>query len=93
LRHFFNPAEFVAAYNELDIAHATDDKAALLRIDRLVEFAGEVWVLDYKTGEQVNVNDHREQIVAYCEAVRQLYPGKAVRGAVIDAVGSLGVLQ
>jgi ATP-dependent helicase/nuclease subunit A len=58
-----------------------------------VEFATEVWVLDYKSGDRVNVNQHREQIVAYCDAVRDLYPGKAVRGAVIAADGSLGVVQ
>jgi ATP-dependent helicase/nuclease subunit A len=93
LRRFFDPAEFVAAYNELDISHAAGGEAALLRIDRLVEFATEVWVLDYKSGDQVNANQHREQIAAYCEAVRDLYPGKAIRGAVIAADGSLGVLQ
>lgn len=93
LRRFFNPAEFVTAYNELEIAHASGEEAALLRIDRLVEFGDEVWVLDYKSGEDVNVNQHREQIVAYCDAVRKLYPGKVVRGAVIDSSGSLGVLQ
>jgi ATP-dependent helicase/nuclease subunit A len=65
----------------------------LERVDRLVEFETEVWVLDYKSSEHASAEQHREQVVAYCKAVRDLYPGKSVRGAVIDGAGRLGVLQ
>jgi ATP-dependent helicase/nuclease subunit A len=95
LQRFFDPTKFVAAYNELEIAQVANDSddAKLARIDRLVEFETEVWVLDYKSSERANADQHREQIVAYCDAVRDLYPGKAVRGAVIDGAGGLGVVQ
>jgi ATP-dependent helicase/nuclease subunit A len=94
LQRFFDTAKFIAAYNELEIAQVANDNgdAKLERIDRLVEFETEVWVLDYKSSERANADQHREQIVAYCDAVRDLYPGKSVRGAVIDGTGGLGVV-
>jgi ATP-dependent helicase/nuclease subunit A len=95
LQRFFDPGKFVAAFNELEIAQLANDTGdtKLERIDRLVVFENEVWVLDYKSGEHANAEQHREQIVAYCEAVRGLYPGKTVRGAVIDGAGGLSVLR
>jgi ATP-dependent helicase/nuclease subunit A len=101
LRRFFDPAIFIAAYNELEISFARDVDAGAgikknsmgtansQRIDRLVEFENEVWVLDYKSGQHVSTEQHREQIDAYCDAVRMLYAAKKVRGAVIDGEGAL----
>jgi ATP-dependent helicase/nuclease subunit A len=95
LQRFFDPAKFVAAYNELEIAQVLNETGdtKLERIDRLVEFETEVWVLDYKSSARASADQHREQISAYCDAVRDLYRGKSVQGAVIDGDGRLSVLQ
>ncbi len=84
LRRFYDVSEFIRAFNEIEIANEN----GVLRIDRLVEFDTEVWVLDYKTG-QTDAGQYRDQIAAYCQAIAQLYPGKSVRGALISTVGEL----
>jgi ATP-dependent helicase/nuclease subunit A len=92
LASFFVPDRFVAAHNEVEITVVADGLARLQRIDRLVLLEGEAWVLDYKTGA-VDVEQHRLQIDAYCDAVMAIYPGKTLRGAVIDRDGALWVLR
>ncbi|HLF21268.1 MAG TPA: double-strand break repair helicase AddA [Aestuariivirga sp.] len=59
------------------------------RIDRLAVTAGAVTILDYKTGHnwpetaaQADPN-HILQLAAYREAVRQIYPGRAIRAALL----------
>jgi ATP-dependent helicase/nuclease subunit A len=92
LARFFDPNAFVAAYNELEISFSGNNSptdSSSQRIDRLVEFENEVWVLDYKSGEHINAEQHRDQVSAYCDAVRELYSSKSVRGAVIDGDGAL----
>ena len=96
LQKFFRRDLFVSAHNELEIALTVDGAVVMQRIDRLVEFVDEVWVLDYKTGVVDHAQareQHRVQIDAYCDAIAPLYPGRAVRGAVIDGDGTLRVLR
>ena len=88
LERFFDARQFVKAHNEIEIAMQVDAELLTHRIDRLVEFEREVWVLDYKTGN-TNVALHHAQIAAYCSAVAPLYRDKAIFGAVIDATGAL----
>ena len=88
LQRFFDASQFVTAHNEIEIALQVDAELLTHRIDRLVEFEREVWVLDYKTGN-TNVALHHAQIAAYCSAVAPLYRDKAIFGAVIDATGAL----
>ncbi len=92
LQRFFNAEQFVTAHNEIEIAMQVSGELIMQRIDRLVEFEREVWVLDYKTGAG-NVDAHQAQIAAYCDAVMPLYKNKTVRGAVIDLVGELHILR
>ena len=81
LAHFFDPARFQLARNEIEIVSA----GALLRIDRLVEFESEVWVLDYKARVLDSERAaYRAQINAYAGAVAPLYPGKKIHAALID---------
>ena len=47
LARFFDPKQYISASNEMPYINA---KGELKRIDRLVEFDNEVWVLDYKLG-------------------------------------------
>jgi ATP-dependent helicase/nuclease subunit A len=92
LQRFFNADQFVAAHNEIEIAIQMSGELIMQRIDRLVEFEREVWVLDYKTGAG-NMDLYHAQIAAYCDAVMPLYKNKTVRGAVIDLMGELHILR
>lgn len=92
LRKFFDPSQYVAAFNEWEITATLNHKIQTQCIDRLVEFVNEVWVLDYKTGGVIDAALHQEQIQHYCYAVAALYPTKIIYGAVIDAEGQLTVL-
>jgi ATP-dependent helicase/nuclease subunit A len=92
LQRFFDADKFVAAHNEIEIAIQMSGELIMQRIDRLVEFEREVWVLDYKTGAG-NMDLYHAQIAAYCDAVMPLYKNKTVRGAVIDLMGELHILR
>lgn len=92
LQRFFDPAQYVVAFNELEMITTLDHQIQIQRVDRLVEFENEVWVLDYKTGGGSDAKLYREQIENYCHAVAALYPAKIIGGAIIDAEGQLKVL-
>ncbi len=84
LARFFAPAQFTQAGNEVEIAHPE----GTVRIDRLVWFESEIWVLDYKTGE-ADVTRYRSQVEGYCRLVAELYPALRVRGALVAGDGAL----
>ena len=62
-------------------------KGELKRIDRLVEFDDEVWVLDYKLGDSEDAARYRAQMQEYRAAMQSVYAGKAVRCALVFADG------
>jgi ATP-dependent helicase/nuclease subunit A len=80
-RRFFESGR---ARNELEYIGA-DGQAR--RIDRLVEYDDEVWVLDYKTGSPNEA--YQTQIDDYRQAVAALYPGKRIRAALLFADGRM----
>jgi len=84
LQRFFDPARYLHASNELPYVNADGE---LRRIDRLVEFDDEVWVLDYKMGERIKPDTYREQMAEYRRAMRALHPQKAVRCALLFEAG------
>lgn len=88
LRRFFDPAQYRRAWNEADLAGGDGSQ---LRIDRLVEFDGEVWVLDYKSSGSgtARLDDYRAQVAGYCRAVAAAFPGRKVRGALLFSDASL----
>jgi len=85
MRRFFEPARYRRAENELELMSGGE----LRRIDRMVEFDDEVWILDYKSGVAGGIAAWRAQLAAYRDMLRPLYPGKAVRAAVVLADGGL----
>ncbi|HEY6096049.1 MAG TPA: UvrD-helicase domain-containing protein [Gallionellaceae bacterium] len=85
LRRFFDASAFASASNELPYVNA---RGELKRIDRLVEFENEVWVLDYKTGT-TDVSAHRAQMEEYRRAMQSVYGSKPVRTALLFADGRL----
>ena len=97
LAGFFDPARFLRAYNEMAIL---DEEGALQRLDRVVEFDDEIWVIDYKTGadslretDAVLQDRHRGQLVRYARLLARFYPAKPIRAALILADGRLISLE
>ena len=86
LQRFFDPRHYHNACNEMSYINAQGE---LKRIDRLVEFDDEVWVLDYKTGAQLEVAPHRAQMLEYRDAMQSVYISKRVRCALLFADGTL----
>jgi ATP-dependent helicase/nuclease subunit A len=82
LRLFFSPERYRRAWNEVEFADGT---GRLLRIDRLVEFDDELWVLDYKSSgsDTARIGDYRAQLAGYCRAVAGAFKGRPVRGALL----------
>jgi len=88
VQHFFDPASYVRALNEVEFALA-DGRVG--RIDRLVEMADQIWVLDYKSGtaDDALLADYRAQLAGYQQAVSAVFPAKPVRAALIFSDGRL----
>jgi ATP-dependent helicase/nuclease subunit A len=82
LQRFFDPAQYRNAWNEVELA---DDDGELKRIDRLVELDSAFWVLDYKSSgsDTARLDEYRQQVAAYCQAIAGVFPGREVRGALI----------
>ncbi len=96
LKRFFDPAHYLHARNELPVV---TNSGQVQRIDRLVEFEDEIWVLDYKTGkadaahdDAALVQEYRPQLQAYVYAAKSLFPFKSVRCGIILADGRLVAL-
>jgi ATP-dependent helicase/nuclease subunit A len=90
LQRFFDLKKFKAAYNEVSLVDANGE---LLRLDRLVEFDDEVWVLDYKSVASQSIqssvlSDYCTQLSRYRQALVEIYREKALRCGIIfgDAV-------
>ncbi len=86
LQRFFDAQHYLSAANEMPYANAQGE---LKRIDRLVEFENEVWVLDYKTGAAPDAAPYRAQMSEYRTAMQSVYAGKTVRCALVFADGTL----
>lgn len=84
LERFFNPAHFRSARNEMEVV----DGNALMRFDRTVVYEDEVWVLDYKRDLLESERAaYYDQLSRYCSAAQRVFPGKAIRAALITADG------
>lgn len=90
LARFFDPALYRRARNE--VAYL-DRSGALRRVDRLVEFDDEVWVIDYKTGDPATMapwlDGYLAQVGAYADAMAALHPGKSVAAGLVLGDGTL----
>ncbi|MEQ1630076.1 MAG: UvrD-helicase domain-containing protein [Gallionella sp.] len=86
LTRYFDANQYLSACNEMPYVNA---RGELKRIDRLVEFDDEVWVLDYKLGESTDATRHHAQMQEYKLAMQSVYTGKQVRCALIFGDGVL----
>lgn len=86
LERFFNPALHRWARNEMEIVAPS----GVLRLDRVVMFDDEVWVLDYKRrlldSERA---DYAAQLARYRSALVSVFSDKRIRSALITADGML----
>jgi ATP-dependent helicase/nuclease subunit A len=90
LRRFFDPGCHVRADNELEVISS----GQLLRLDRVVRFEDEIWILDYKLGvSEENLPGYRLQMQSYAIALAVHYPNVAIQIALIDAHGRLFTLN
>jgi len=86
LARFFDAQHYRSASNEMPYVNSLGE---LKRIDRLVEFDDEVWVLDYKLGDSEDAARYRAQMQEYRTAMQTVYAGKTVRCALLFADGQL----
>jgi ATP-dependent helicase/nuclease subunit A len=87
LRRFFDPALHRWAASEVEFVLPD---GSLGRIDRLVEFDDEIWILDYKSGEGAGfAEEYAEQLQRYAESVRLIRPGKTPCAALLRPDGRL----
>jgi len=86
LARFFDTQHYRSACNEMPYVNL---RGELKRIDRLVEFDDEVWVLDYKLGDSEDAARYRAQMQEYRGAMQTVYAGKTVRCALVFADGAL----
>ena len=89
LARFFDPSQHLRSLNE--VPYITES-GELRRIDRLVEFAGEVWVLDYKSGsppaDAALAKEYREQLVEYRSAMQPVFPHRTINAMLVFAEGT-----
>ena len=86
LERFFNPSKFNFARNEMEIIA----NQKLLRLDRVVVFDDEVWVLDYK--RQLLDSEraaYRAQLQQYSSVLQTIYPQQKILTGLILADGNL----
>ncbi|HET9122659.1 MAG TPA: 3'-5' exonuclease, partial [Acidiferrobacteraceae bacterium] len=101
-RHWFDPAQYERAHNEISIAYQTPAGAVTGTLDRLIVTADVVTILDYKThrnldpaaAAQVAV-EYQPQMQRYVEGVRRLWPHRVCRSyllftAIPQAIESAG---
>ena len=86
LARFFDARQYRSAGNEMLYVNA---KGELKRIDRLVEFDKEVWVLDYKLGDSEDASRYHAQMQEYRAAMQSVYAGRTVRCALIFGDGQM----
>jgi ATP-dependent helicase/nuclease subunit A len=90
LRHFFDPALHLAARNEMEVI--ADGR--LLRLDRVVIFEREVWILDYKRAFlDVERLEYASQLAQYRSALRPVFGDRQIRSALITVDGRLWELD
>lgn len=82
LAMFFSAEQYAAAHNEVEFALPD---GTIGRIDRLVEHADALWVLDYKTGapDTVALDTYAAQLTRYRQALAQIRPDKPIRAALL----------
>lgn len=91
LRFLFDPARYLAAYNEIPIAYILNgDQQVYGIVDRLVRREDAVWIIDYKTQIGIDestlpefVRHYEPQLTCYAEGIKRIWPETTVRTALL----------
>ncbi|HJW56531.1 MAG TPA: UvrD-helicase domain-containing protein, partial [Burkholderiaceae bacterium] len=84
LERFYNPAHYRSAYNEMEIMVAGE----VLRLDRVVIFQKEAWILDYKRSvPDSEYAAYQAQLRQYRIAVQAVFGDHTVQAALITVDG------
>jgi ATP-dependent helicase/nuclease subunit A len=93
LQRFFAPAHYLNAWKELPYRTAAGESR---RLDRLVEFEGSVWIVDFKASERAEEGDlaacaqpYLGQIREYRAAMEGVFAPKAVRAVLVFGNGGV----
>jgi len=88
LQRFFDARRYRRAWNEVELSKGDGE---VQRIDRLVDFADDVWVLDYKSSgsDTACLAAYQDQVRVYCQAAAAVFPQRVVHGAIIFAEATL----
>ncbi len=90
LAHFFDPARYSFARNEMEVVH----DGALKIMDRVVIVDGCLWILDYKRNLYASQRaDYAQQLAQYRAACEQLFPAMPIMTALITSDGQLQPLD
>lgn len=86
LERFFNPHQFRFARNEMDVVIGNK----LLRLDRVVVFEHEVWVLDFKRQLlEMERMEYHAQLTQYCSALETIFNEHKICAGFVLANGEL----
>ena len=86
LEKFFNPDRIITAFNEMEIWF----QKKMLRLDRVVHFSDEIWILDYKRQYLPNeAQAYQTQLREYVSALQSLHQQKRVKAGLILSDASL----
>ncbi len=80
IRKYFTTAPGRSILREQDV---TSSNGRLFRIDRIIIDTNTVTVVDFKTGSDDNVDDHRDQVHQYMSLVKELYPDRVITGVLL----------
>ena len=92
-------ADFKDVFGENSLAEApiaavlADGQVIAGTVDRLLVGPEVVWVIDFKTGINVPASEadvppaHREQMKAYADALKVIFPGRRVEAALLYTSG------
>ena len=93
LKRFFNPKEYLKAHNEVAYINRSGD---IRRIDRLIEFDDEIWILDYKISLDPDskpssemLYQYKSQLVQYRDDFVKIRKDKPIRIGVVLIGGEL----
>ena len=90
LQRFFDPSHYRYARNEMDVI--ADGR--LMRLDRVVVFDDEVWILDYKRAFlDVERIKYAQQLAQYRAALRPIFRDARLRSALITVDGRMWELD
>jgi ATP-dependent exoDNAse (exonuclease V) beta subunit len=80
IRRYFTAAPGRSVLREQDV---TSSSGRLFRLDRIIIDINAVTVVDFKTGSDENIDDHRTQVRQYTSLMKELYPDREIAGVLL----------